>query len=379
MKIKKFEAGSFREALAWVKKELGQEAVILSSEEIGGLNPKVEVVAAIDQDLDQEETLQSYSLDKEREPEWGGRSSRLDKVSLSSYSPVTRTKAPPDYHEQVLKELQTLRENLEALRNKGYEVSLPESKKNIYRYLRSRFIREDLALNLTEKADCLTDLSGIIRDDLQTGWDWSEKKVVILIGSTGVGKTTTAAKLCGQFIKQKKKVGLISLDTFRIGAIEQIRIYSRILGVPLSVASSPEEVREGIHKLKDRDLIMIDTTGRNPKDQSYFHELKAVYALGIPMETHLLISGSSSEHFMTESLTHYRSLPVDRIAFTKMDEAGGFGPVYNFSMQAGKPVAYLTTGQKVPADIEFYSNAQLADLILNPDDVGRIAEINPIH
>jgi flagellar biosynthesis protein FlhF len=374
MKIKKFEAGSFREALAWVKKELGQEAVILSSEEIGGLNPKVEVVAAIDQD----ETFQPSSWERESEPEWGGRPPRPDKVSLSS-SPVTRTKALPAYQEQVLRELQNLRENLEALRKKGYEVSLPESKKNIYQYLRDRFIREDLALNLTEKAGCLKDLSGIIRDDLQTGWDCSEKKVVMLIGSTGVGKTTTAAKLCGQSIKQKKKVGLISLDTFRIGAIEQIRIYSRILGVPLAVASSPEEVREGINKLKDRDLIIIDTTGRNPKDQSYGNELKAVYALGIPMETHLLISGSSSEHFMTESLSHYRNLPVNRIAFTKMDEAGGFGPVYNFSMQAGKPIAYLTTGQKVPADIEFCSNAQLADLILNPKDAGRMAETNPIH
>ncbi len=203
--------------------------------------------------------------------------------------------------------------------------------------------------------------------------------MVLLIGSTGVGKTTTAAKLCGQAIKQKRKVGLISLDTFRIGAIEQIRIYSRILGVPLIIASSPEEVREGLDKLKDRDLIFIDTTGRTPKDQSYSQELKAVYALGIPMETHLLISGNSSEHFMTESLFHYRRLPVDRIAFTKMDEACGFGPVYNFSMQAQKPIAYLTTGQKVPNDIEFYSEAQLADLIMSPPPLTGTGKINPIH
>jgi flagellar biosynthesis protein FlhF len=372
MKIKKFEAGSFREALARVKKELGHDAVILSSEEIGGLKPKVEVVAAIDQDWEQEETLNAYSLKGESEPE-SGRSARPDKVSLSSCLPLSNTKTLPAYHEQVLQELQNLRENLEELRNKGYEVSLPESKKRIYQYLRNRFIREDLALQLTEKADCLTDLSGIIRDDLQTGWGWLEKKVVILIGSTGVGKTTTAAKLCGQAIKQKKKVGLISLDTFRIGAIEQIRIYSRILGVPLTIASSPEEVREGINKLNDRDLIIIDTTGRNPKDQSYGNELRAVYSLGIPMETHLLISGSSSEHFMTESLSHYQTLPVNRIAFTKMDEAGGFGSVYNFSMQARKPIAYLTTGQRVPNDIEFYSDTQLADLILNHDHEERFA------
>jgi flagellar biosynthesis protein FlhF len=378
MKIKKFEAGSFREALARVKKELGHDAVILSSEEIGGLKPMVEVVAAIDHDMEQEEILKAYAAKKESRADTG-RPARPDTVSLSSRTPVFPTPPIPAYHEQVLQELQKLKENLEELRNKGYEVSLPDGKKKMYQYLRSRFIREDLALQLTEKAEELKDLSGLIKNDLQIEWDWSEKKVIILIGSTGVGKTTTAAKLCGQAIKQKKRVGLISLDTFRIGAIEQIRIYSRILGVPLTIASVPEEVRNGINKFNDRDLILIDTTGRNPKDQSYRHELKAVYGLGIPMETHLLISGSCSEHFMTESLSHYQNLPISRIAFTKMDEAGGFGPIYNFSMQAKKPIAYLTTGQKVPTDIAFYSDVQLADLILNQNRDDRFKKINPIH
>ncbi len=374
MKIKKFEARSFREALARVKKELGHDAVILSSEEIGGLKPKVEVVAAIDQDMDQEELFDRHALKTEPDP-GSERTTRPDIVSLSTSSPAFNTTAKPAYQDLVLQELQKLRENIEDLRTKGYEVSLPEGKKTLYQYLRTRFIREDLALQLAEKATDLNDLSGLIRNELKIGWDWSEKKVVILIGATGVGKTTTAAKLCGQAIKRNKRVGLISLDTFRIGAIEQIRIYSRILGVPLIVASSPEEVRDGIEKLNDRDLIIIDTTGRNPKDQSYRNELKAVYALGIPMETHLLISGSSSEHFMNESLSHYHNLPVSRIAFTKMDEAGGFGPVYNFSMQAQKPIAYVTTGQKVPNDIEFYSDVQLVDLILSLNPVARSMEI----
>jgi flagellar biosynthesis protein FlhF len=370
MKIKKFAAGSFRDALNRVKKELGQEAVILSSEEIGGLNPMVEVVAAIDRDVERDEMLKGYALDREVKAEKGG-GAHSKSGAWYSGTAADRTNPGPDYHDQVLSELRRLRENLEDLRNKGYEVALPEDKKRMVQFLRNRFIREDLALQLVEKASGLSELSRIIREKLQTGWDWSGKKVIMLIGSTGVGKTTTAAKLCGQAIKQKRKVGLISLDTFRIGAIEQIRIYSRILGVPLCIASSPEEVREGIQKLQDRDIILIDTTGRNPKDQSYRRELKAVYSLGIPIETHLLVSGSSSEQFMAASLHHYQDLTIDRIAFTKMDEAEVFGPVYNFSRQAGKPIAYLTTGQKVPNDIAFFSGDQLADLILNSQGLER--------
>jgi len=378
MKIKKFQAASFREALARVKKELGDEAVILSSEEINGLTPKVEVMAAIDHDLDREGNtgapLINTELGVNTDAEF-----RPDKVSLSSYPSAPKTQAASAYPEQVLQELTKLRQTIEELKGKGYEVSLPEGKKRMYSYLKNQFIREDLALQLTEKASRMGDLPALILNDIQIGWDWSEKKTVILIGSTGVGKTTTAAKLCGQAIRQHKKVGLISLDTFRIGAIEQIRIYSRILGVPLFIASSPEDIRNGLNKLHDRDLVLIDTTGRNPKDASTINELKPVYELGIPMETHLLISGSSSDHFMAESFSHYQNLPVNWIAFTKMDEAIGFGSIYNFSVLAKKPIAYLTCGQKVPNDIEFYNHVQLVDLILNRQGVQTHNEKNQSH
>jgi len=365
MKIKKFQAKSFREALDRVKKEMGEEAIILSSEEIPGLKPKVEVVAAVDQDLIREEG--AYGEFKpgfpERAPE---PEERLDRVSLSGASP-TVPREPHDLPDPILRELRNLRHSIEALREKGYEFSLPEAKKNIYLYLKNRLIREDLALELTEKAGRLEEVPALLLEQIRLGWNLPEKRVIILIGSTGVGKTTTAAKLCGQAIRQNKKVGFISLDTFRIGAIEQIRIYSRILGVPLFIASSPEEVRTGIQTLRDRDIILVDTTGRNPRDLSYMEELKKLYGLGISMETHLLLSASSSEHFMLDSYKHYSSLPVDWVSFTKMDEAGGFGALYNFSVQAGKPIAYLTNGQKVPNDIAFYSDRQLVELILNSE------------
>jgi flagellar biosynthesis protein FlhF len=304
---------------------------------------------------------------------------RGDQVSLSSLPALTRVGKDSTASNSVLNELQKLRESLESLKSRGYEVSLPEGKKQMYHYLRNRFIRDDLALQLSERADGPNDLPGLLQKDLRTGWDWSERKIVMLIGSTGVGKTTTAAKLCGQAIKQNRKVGLISLDTFRIGAIEQIRIYSNILGVPLIVATSPEEILKGIQKMKDRDLLLIDTTGRNPKDPSYIQDLKSVYALGISLETHLLISGSSSEHFMAESLSHYQPLPLNRVGFTKMDEAGGFGPVYNFSLMAQKPIAYVTNGQKVPNDIEFYTGDQLVELILNREQARSFPTTHFIH
>src|SRR4030042_69739 len=375
MKIKKFQAASFREALSRVKKELGQEAVILSSEEIKGSRSKVEVVAAIEQDLEREELFNDSLLKTGSGTEKEGEV-RSDKVSLSAGRPVFKKEPAPVYHEQVLQELHQLRKSLEALKDKGYEVSLPKEKRRMFHYLKDRFIREDLSLQLTEKAADLNDLAGLIQNDLEMGWDWSERKVIVLIGSTGAGKTTTAAKLCGQALKQNTKVGLISLDTFRIGAVEQIRIYSRILGVPLIIASSPEEVENGLKKLEDRDLILIDTTGRNHKDRTGLNELQKIYALGIPMETHLLISGSSSEPFMNESFSHYRNLPVNWIAFTKMDEAVGEGSVHNLSVLARKPMAYLTCGQKVPNDIEFCNPVQLTDLILDHQKLNQFREIN---
>ncbi|MEW6184287.1 MAG: flagellar biosynthesis protein FlhF [Thermodesulfobacteriota bacterium] len=378
MRIKKFEAKNFREALAQVKKELGQDAVILSSEEIKGSKNKVEVVAALDPDPSRSTPSFSYREKKEEAAPAIGVEAE-DRVSWTPYSPSSRKIGDPGSSNFVLEELQRLRESLENLKARGYEVSLPEKKKQMYHYLRDRLIRDDLALQLSEEAQGPEDLPLLLRRELKTGWDWSEKKRVLLIGATGVGKTTTAAKLCGQAIQQKKKVGLISLDTFRIGAIEQIRIYSNILGVPLIIATSAEEVGKGIQKLKDRDLLLIDTTGRNPKDPSYIQELKAVYALGIPLETHLLISGSSSDHFLAQALSRYQQLPINRIGFTKMDEAGGFGPVYNFSLMARKPIAYVTTGQKVPNDIDFVSDDQLVELILNREETVPVATGQFVH
>ncbi|KJJ84901.1 flagellar biosynthetic protein FlhF, partial [Candidatus Omnitrophus magneticus] len=196
----------------------------------------------------------------------------------------------------------------------------------------------------------------------------SDMKAVELIGPTGVGKTTTVAKLAANAIREGKKTAIINLDTFRIGAVEQVRIYSRILGIPLAVVSSGKELKSTMVRFAEtRDVIFIDTTGRNPRDQRYIDSLSEISESDVPFEMHLLISANSDDEAMIEAYRYYRKLPVNYIAFTKIDEAVRFGSIYNLLITYKKPVAYITTGQNVPNDIEFARVDRLANLILKKE------------
>lgn len=349
MKIKKFQAKNFSEALALVKREMGPDAIILSSEEQNGLRRCVEVTAAVDYEV--KNGLNSSSSSSSSNGSNGLNSSN---GSVSS-----------DDILQMNKELKVLRNAIEDMKTMGYEVSLPEKKRKIFRYLKKRSVSEDLALRLCNKASTLRELVSAISVDIRTRGELSNKKVTMLIGPTGVGKTTTIAKLAALSIRNKKRIALVNLDTYRIGAIEQIRIYSKIMGVPLDIASRADELKSILMKHQNRDMIFIDTTGRNPKDRAYLKELEGIYDLGVPIETHLLISANSDDDFMTEACGHYRTLPIDCVAFTKVDEAVRFGSIYNISSLFQKPVAYVTNGQRVPQDIDFPDNKKLAGLVLN--------------
>jgi flagellar biosynthesis protein FlhF len=354
MRIKKIQAKNFRQALSLVKKELGPDAVILSSEDRKGKNTYVEVTAAID-DVVETNVQEKYA-------------------AASTYGAANSgTVTGGNEYAELRKEMQYLRESIDSMRGSCFEPQLPEERKNMFHFLKERSIKDEFALKLIERAADSEELRSAIHNDLNTLTGISnagkpayrnDRRAVMLIGPTGSGKTTTIAKLASQAIREGKKVGLISMDTYKVGATEQIRIYARMIGIPLSVVSNIEILQKSIDGYTDRDVVLIDTTGQNPSDSEYIDGLRRIYETGYPIETQLLLSTSSDNDFLMESHKHYNALPIDYVAFTKTDEAVKLGSIYNLCRLYQKPVAYVTNGQRVPGNIEFVDSNRLTNLIL---------------
>jgi flagellar biosynthesis protein FlhF len=190
-------------------------------------------------------------------------------------------------------------------------------------------------------------------------------KIVALVGPTGVGKTTTIAKLAAQYtVSRKAKIALVTIDTFRVGAVEQLKTYSRIMGVPLEVASNPKELEQAIAAHGDKDLILIDTVGRSPRDQETIENLKKMLSLSSPVEIHLCVAATTRERELKDIVRNFGVLPLSRLLFTKLDESNSFGSIINLQIENKLPLSYFTRGQRVPEDIEPATGRKVADLLL---------------
>jgi flagellar biosynthesis protein FlhF len=218
------------------------------------------------------------------------------------------------------------------------------------------FIREKLAEHIERM---LPSAGPIVRTKT------SGPHVVALIGPTGVGKTTTIAKLAANLkYRERRRVGLITIDTFRIAAVEQLRRYADIIGSPLCVTGTPEELQAALRSMQDRDFVLIDTTGRSPNDALKLNELKQFLAAANPDEVHLVLSTTASQSCVELAISRFSDIRADKIIFTKLDEAAHVGVVLNVVQKVQKSLSYITTGQDVPDDIEVGRGRKLAQMIL---------------
>lgn len=190
-----------------------------------------------------------------------------------------------------------------------------------------------------------------------------------LIGPTGVGKTTTLAKLAAHYLSRfSPSIALITIDTYRIAAVEQLKVYGEIMHLPVEVVISPEQLDQALLKHQDKELILIDTAGRSPRDSLCIEELATFLRADLGIEKHLVLSATTREVELADMVKRFDRLGIDRIIFTKIDECSQLGSLLNVQIQYGQPLSYVTNGQRVPEDLIEITQETIAGLIMSPQE-----------
>ena len=384
MHIKRFEAPNMAEALRSVKQEFGSEAVILSArtlEKKRGLlglpkNPGVEVTAAADyyhhggRNAFTSNPERAFYKDFESmgsgSPLKGGETGERNRL----YSFPQRDRLQPAYAKELFP---------------------------LYQQMLDQGVDQKIALELMGKVNELAPLSGrpferekmkecLVRACEETGIRSSririghnKQNIVVFIGPTGVGKTTTIAKFAAaaQNHRRRNRVALITMDDERIAAISQIKLYARIIGIPVEVVSNTVELKLSVKKLKDRDLILIDTPGITLNNKARIDEFRSLFEKIQPVEFHLLLSATTKEKDIADILERCRPIPISGLIWTKLDNSTAYGSIINQLIKTNIPMSYFTNGQQVPEDIESATVKRLIDLLINHESESSLWSMPP--
>ena len=201
------------------------------------------------------------------------------------------------------------------------------------------------------------------------GGDAVGGRKVMLLGPTGVGKTTTIAKLAAiKALWEHKKVLLLTSDTYRIAAVEQLKTYAKILGVPIEIIFDISTIPSVVDEHDNADIILLDTAGRSQRDKKNMELFENLYNSFEPDAVHLVLAANMKYKDMLDVVEHIPNIPVSHLLFTKLDETVSYGSIFNIQQVMGCPVSFLTVGQNVPKDIETASGSKIADFLLKPED-----------
>jgi flagellar biosynthesis protein FlhF len=352
--VKTFRGRDPKSALEAVKASLGEEAIILNTREVGGL--------------------------------WGRREIEITAVR-SGDEPGGKKQRPMDVESEVAA-LRRIVEDLRAeirgggkaepksMRPRAAENGLAEPAGRLQQRLVERGVEPALANDIARQAvrgaggptdkDMLVSLAETVRSRLATArppWEGGERRVLALVGPTGVGKTTTIAKIAAHaLLDSRLKVSLVTVDTYRIGASEHIQRYGEIMNVPTHVARDEASLREAIFRSGDAHLVLVDSAGRS--DQAALTAQAQLLHKVEGLECHLVLSAASGAREMRAAAKRFHAYRAQRMIFSKLDESDGPGSILSAAAEAKLPIACITDGQRVPEDIHPATGQGLVDRIL---------------
>ncbi|MEX2093449.1 MAG: flagellar biosynthesis protein FlhF [Pirellulales bacterium] len=375
MQIKTFRAKTMQQALTLVRRELGPDASVLHTRELNGslvrrmlFGRKYEVAASTQVNVPsrlparmQEERVEDRELAVAVLPAPGSMLDRqvagqLDRLQAMVEKLCNQPAASPKHE---------LPETLFRVFTDMIEADVDES---IARDLVDR-IRNDGGLHVADSLLVKARIAQLLEDEITvTGplTTSSDKcRLVALVGPTGVGKTTTIAKLAANYrLREKKRVGLITVDTYRVAAVEQLRTYADIIDLPMEVVSTPREMREAVARMRNLDLVLMDTAGRSPRDEIRIQELRSLLAEAEADDVLLVLSATAGTRSLIATAEKFAEVGTTGLLLTKLDEANSLGHLIALTQQCRLPISYLTDGQNVPDDIQVAERRQLAYLML---------------
>lgn len=383
MVIKKYIVSNMNEALTMIRSELGKNAVIITQRKVrkegvlGIFKPKlIEVTAAVENskivkntNLDEKQDMENSinSIKKLMEEKLSNKSIEDKKLNNT----IDNNKVIENINESNNKEVVKLRHEISDIKEILNKTLIKTEKidylhellkeLDIYEQFYDEF--KEKIKNINDKEEVRNSLREIIDKEIIIDTEELKGKIV-LVGPTGVGKTTTIAKLAGKLaLKEGKKVGLITVDTYRIWAVDQLKTYAEIMDIDFKVVLNNKEMVEAVQAMKDLDVILIDSTGRSSKNIMQIKELKNLIGKAEVDSTYLVISGTTKNKDLKNIIEGYKGLEYNKIIITKLDETTSYGNIYNLQKLSGKPIRYLTVGQNVPDDIIDAKKEKVLDLL----------------